>query len=187
VPIGLDDVLDASFLDSDESGEPAANTSGERHLRNLNRWDRVPMGTFRRSRAAHMDENSARVSGLAPPNDGVSYGSAGGHVLRKSPLGAALWQTNAGREKLSRQPPGSVAVSPVIFPVRDGERTPTAEQFPSSLQKQPPGEAGSSKSRKQKRREKKKREGPAHAIIPASIHTSNGFYHPPPNVPPLNL
>ncbi|KAF8582753.1 hypothetical protein K439DRAFT_1635027 [Ramaria rubella] len=186
--IDLDDVLDASFLDSDDSAETAANTSGERHLRNLSRWDRVPMSTFRRSRAAHMEESNVHVSSLASFSYGVSYGSAGGHVLRRTPVGA-LWQNPNVRDK-SRRPPGSVTVSPVIFPLRDGERTPTAAQY-DLLERPIPADADASKSHKQKRKEKKKR---TNAITASSAPSScapapNSFHSqpPPPVVPLLTL
>ncbi|KIJ55380.1 hypothetical protein M422DRAFT_239999 [Sphaerobolus stellatus SS14] len=110
--MGLDDVLDASFLESDESDSGASATTADENMRNLSRWERVPMGTFRRTRASH----------VALVNDGVSYGAGGasGHVLRRS-AGAAFWKpTEKPPQRRSR--PGSVAVSPVIFPVRDGER-----------------------------------------------------------------
>lgn len=183
--IGLDDVLDVSFLDSEDSVDPAANTSGERHLRNLCRWDRVPMGTFRRSRTAHTEGLNIRVSRLAPPNDGVSYGSAGGHVLRKSPLGAALWQTN-DEKVTSKHPPGSVTVSPVIFPVRDGVHIPITNQYPDPLQEPEPSKPGPSKSRKQKHKERKGRTLPLRSS-PASIPMPSGFHHPLPIVPSLKL
>ncbi|KAF8478779.1 hypothetical protein JB92DRAFT_3133883 [Gautieria morchelliformis] len=183
--IDLDDVLDVSFLGSDDSVEPVTSTSGERHLRNLSRWDRVPINTFRRSRTAHMGDINARISQLAPPNDGVSYGSAGGHVLKRSPLGVALWQTS-DRNLKSKRNPGSVAVSPVIFPVRDGERTPTTGLYLDPLEEPLPANAGTSKSHKQKRKEKKTRIHQAHKL-PASIPASNGFHHPLPIVPSLNL
>lgn len=179
--IGLDDVLDASFLDSDDSVEPVANTLGERHFRNLNRWDRVPMSTFRRSRTAHMGDITVRVSRLAPPNDGVSYGSAGGHVLRRSPLGTTLWQTN---DRKVQSNPGSVTVSPVIFPVRDGYRNLTVDQYLDPLQEPLTTNPRPSKSHKQRRKERKIRRSIHNP--PTSITTSPGF-HPLPVVPSLSL
>ncbi|KAF8518015.1 hypothetical protein BU17DRAFT_49226 [Hysterangium stoloniferum] len=163
--IGLDDVLDASFLDSDASAS-ASETTVDAHLRNLTRWDRVPMGTFRRSRTAHI----GMLSSMIPPNDGVSYGSAGGHVLRKAPGGAALWQRD------QKQPPGhlpgSVTVSPVIFPVRDGEKAPIIIRFddpPILTQSRPP-------KRKDKRRRTR-----------ATNNSPFATHAPPAIVPPLSL
>ena len=60
-PIHLEDVLDTSILDSDPvdpatlskpysiMGDPetSATDDGERHLQNVSRWDRIPMGTLR--------------------------------------------------------------------------------------------------------------------------------------------
>ena len=131
-----------------------------------------------------MDENGVPVPALRAPNDGVSYGSAGGQVLRKSPLGAALWQTNNGT---STQTPNAVVMSPDVFPVRDGERTPTAEAFPNLLQKHPPSHAGPSKSRKQKRKEKKRATSKHNSSALTPIPTLDDAYHLPLNVPYLNL
>ena len=160
-----------------------ANTSGERHFRNLSRWDRVPMSTFRRSRTAHLGDINVRVSRLGPLNDGVSYGSAGGHVLRRSPLGATLWQTS---DRKVQSNPASVAVSPVIFPVRDGYRTSTFDQYLDPLEESLPTNPRPSKSHKQKRKEKKSRTRLCHNP-PTSIATYNGFHQPLPIVPSLNL
>lgn len=143
------------------------------------------MGTFRRSRTTHMDDIHARVPRLAPPNDGVSYGSAGGHVLRKSPLGAALWQTNDGKAK-SKHHTVSVTVSPVIFPVRDGERTPTGDQYPDPLQDPLSNKACPRKSHKQKRKEKRLRSRPIRNP-PTSIPMSYDFHRPLAIVPSMKL
>lgn len=174
---GLDDVLDAAFLDSDDSATASATTTADEHFRNLSRWDRIPMGTFRRSRASHI----ALVHGsIVPPNDGVSYGSAGGHVLRKSPGGAALWQREGGPRKSI---PGSVTVSPVIFPVRDGKRTPLAVieelefEADSTVVLKP-------KSHKQKRSDRKKR---ANALKREMKMEMRDIYDGFGDMPPLKL
>ncbi|KAF8582754.1 hypothetical protein K439DRAFT_1618030 [Ramaria rubella] len=153
------------------------------------RWDRMPMSTFRRSHAAHMEESNVpgHVSSLASFSYGVSYCSAGGHVLRRTPVGA-LWQNPNVRDK-SRRPPGSVTVSPVIS-LCDGERTPTPAQY-DPLERPIPADADASKSHKQKRKEKKKR---TNAITASSAPSScapapNSFHSqpPPPVVPLLTL
>jgi len=155
--MGLDDVLDASFLDSDDSATASANTTADEHMRSLSRWERVPMGTFRRSRASH----------IALVNDGVSYGAGGAaaHVLRKS-AGAALWKpTETQRRKLQVRP-GSVTVSPVIFPVREGiPGLESIEEFEfedlEALEAAADAAAAASRDRprshKQKRKERKER------------------------------
>lgn len=53
-PVELDDLLDPAVLDGSdqEEEEEAALLESRKHLQNLHRWDRVPMGMFRRSRTA---------------------------------------------------------------------------------------------------------------------------------------
>ncbi|KAH9066623.1 hypothetical protein EDB87DRAFT_1553312, partial [Lactarius vividus] len=136
-PIRLDDVLDTSILDSDPAdapatlskpydiiGEPETSTTDdrERHLQNLSRWDRVPMGTFRHTR------ESGHVSD-GPSN--LAYGD----IIRSSPFNG-VWSSDRGHNKPSGSPSkkgkgkrkGSLnmVISPVILPVRDrdGDHTP---------------------------------------------------------------
>lgn len=95
-PFGLDDVLDFSNV-SDEhphhAGHPPGHGSaseghGETHLRSLDRWDRVPMGTFRRTREAH-DAGATPGVGVA---DGFSYGSTARGLWE----GGVLWNGGPG-------------------------------------------------------------------------------------------
>ena len=145
-PIDLDDVLDASMLDSDPfdpqyldslpssafaDGEAStAEDDGTRHLQNLSRWDRIPMGTFRRTREAGLAESGSELA---------AYGG----IIRSSPFSGMLWQdkgAGAGSGSGSGSPAAKVkgarrrgkrrmdvVISPVILPVRDrdGDRTPT--------------------------------------------------------------
>ncbi|GJJ11268.1 hypothetical protein Clacol_005500 [Clathrus columnatus] len=185
--IGLDDVLDASFLDSDDSLSTSVTTF-DAHLRNLTRWDRVPVSTFRRSRTA----NVGMLPVTAPPSDGVSYGSTGGHVLRRSPGSVPLWLRD---KPPHNQTPGSVTVSPVIFPVRAGEKmTVVMEEFQDPSENPTVGNIGFAKSHKQKRKEKKKRaqmakaraQAETAAVFTASAAFSD-FSSLPAFVPPLSL
>ncbi len=135
-PIRLDDVLDTSILYSDPVegpanfnkypsiiSEPEASVTddGERHLQNLSRWDRIPMGTFRHTReSGHVDDGSSNL--------------AYGDIIRSSPFNG-VWPSERGKTK----PPGSPSkkgkgrkgsvnmdISPVILPVRDrdGDHSP---------------------------------------------------------------
>ncbi|KAI0060942.1 hypothetical protein BV25DRAFT_1839279 [Artomyces pyxidatus] len=140
-PIRLDDVLDASLLDSDPFDNPAhvasSSTAGdpetsaaedaERHLQSLSRWDRIPMGTFRRTRESGLMSDSAAE---------LTYGG----MLRSSPF-SGMWQDGkdggpsssplARKNKASKKnAKGSmdVVISPVILPMRDGDHTPTNGQ-----------------------------------------------------------
>ncbi|KAG9128144.1 hypothetical protein FRC07_004486 [Ceratobasidium sp. 392] len=89
-PFELDDVLDFSNV-SDEhphhsshvQGQQDIDTQGEDYLRSLDRWDRVPMGTFRRTREAH----DTGVVPAAGSSDGFSYGAAS----RGTWEGGVLW------------------------------------------------------------------------------------------------
>lgn len=188
--IGLDDVLDASFLDSDDSAFTSVTTL-DTHLRSLTRWDRVPVSTFRRSRTADV----GMLTVIAPPSDGVSYGSTGGHVYRRSPGSVPLWLRDKPPDT---QTPGSVAVSPVIFPVRAGEKLAVSmEEFlqdATSANHTAASNGGGAKSHKQKRKEKKKRiqmaKARAHAEAAATSTASaafSAFSSLPAVVPPLSL
>lgn len=137
----MDDVLDTSILDSDPVDSPppleqSYNTIGdpeasaaddrERHLHSLNRWERIPMGAFRRTR-----ENCP----LTDSPGELGYGS----IIRNSPFNG-VWPSDRKRNQPSGSPSkkgkgkrrGSrtridMDISPVIMPVRDrdGDHTPT--------------------------------------------------------------
>ncbi|THH19444.1 hypothetical protein EW146_g1725 [Bondarzewia mesenterica] len=190
-PIELDDVLDASMLDSDPfdaqmSGLPSSSglgdeamyveSNGERHLQSLSRWDRVPIGTFRRT----------RESGLADGGNELAYGG----MIRSSPFTGMLWQdkSTAGANDGGVSTPTSrgkngrrrgkgrmdVVISPVILPVRDrdGDRTPTQSGGHS-----PPHSKPRKSSRKEKMLKKKSMLGAAAGRRPMQHHHHHG-HHP---------
>ncbi len=156
-------MLDTAFLDGDME-IPIADAFSDadldvrnKHMQNLRRWDRIPMNTFRKSRAVAgepdlvipMPDKMGVASWPSPtsrvprPADGFSYGSAAGAMLRGSSLSTALFNGDSstetgmvdasGRSKQRRRTTGkgraSVLISPVIMPLgdRDGDRTPTNE------------------------------------------------------------
>ncbi|EJD07567.1 uncharacterized protein FOMMEDRAFT_150105 [Fomitiporia mediterranea MF3/22] len=166
---------DATVPDSaaSETGEVMdtceSDSERARHIENLRRWDRIPIDAFRKTRAAGATGdfivNKMDVVGTprAPrPSDGFSYGSAVGSMLRGSPLSTALWNSGssgAQTEHNNSTPRGnrrgklaSLMVSPMLLPVRDGDRTPTSErqQQHAQLAQQ------NVKSRKELRKEKKR-------------------------------
>ncbi|KAI9511549.1 hypothetical protein F5148DRAFT_974912 [Russula earlei] len=137
--ICLDDVLDASILDSDPMdalsahgqpydtiGDPEASATddGERHLQSLSRWDRIPMNTFRHTRETR------------PPSDSpgeLAYGS----IIRNSPFNG-VWTSDRSHHQPSSSPSkkgkgkkkgsrnrADMVISPVIMPVRDSDHTST--------------------------------------------------------------
>jgi len=89
----------------------------------------VPMNTFRRTRSAILPESPVSNMSMSLPQHGFSYGATFGSVLR-STSSTAWWDTGSPGTKGKRgaTPRGSqslaLALSPVIFPVRDGDRTP---------------------------------------------------------------
>ncbi|EIM80461.1 uncharacterized protein STEHIDRAFT_125989 [Stereum hirsutum FP-91666 SS1] len=156
----------------------------DRHLQSLSRWDRVPMGTFRRTRELGNWSNGAHGPGLS---DGEELGGLGG-IIRSSPFGGnVLWNprhhgagNGSGGGGVQRSPTprsgkrkagggsskkrGPAAISPVIFPVRDGvaggsgDRTPPghghggASTSSGQVQAQPQqGQGGSGSAGKRKK------------------------------------
>ncbi|KAG8691245.1 hypothetical protein FRC11_005627 [Ceratobasidium sp. 423] len=87
-PFELADVLDFSNVSDDHPHHSShfvcsPTDEGESHLRSLDRWDRVPMGTFRRTRETHDAGAVPNVS----TSDGFSYGA----TSRSSWKGGILW------------------------------------------------------------------------------------------------
>ncbi|KXN81525.1 hypothetical protein AN958_04462 [Leucoagaricus sp. SymC.cos] len=131
--IDLDDVLEASYLapESSETGDNSLTKrvggdveeddklSSGKHLQNLNRWDLISVGAFRQTR-----ENGGWSSDNHPhtPHSSVDYNN----IMRASPLSAIMWPKEKERQRRRRNLSEPMSISPVILPVRDGDRTPTA-------------------------------------------------------------
>ncbi|KAF8998577.1 hypothetical protein BDQ17DRAFT_809622 [Cyathus striatus] len=110
-PIEIYDVLEAAYLDGDNDGNKSSSSMSEgdsrnKHLQHLDRWNSIPVGAFRQTREA---------------GGSGDWGEDYGAIMKASPLSAMLWNKNSagGRRK-------KPAISPVMLPVRDGDRTPTA-------------------------------------------------------------
>lgn len=161
-PIELDDVLDASFLDPcppEQHVSLSETSDGEarKNLKNLNRWDHISVGAFRQTRetGALPDNRADWISDT--PGSSVDLGN----MMKASPLSAMLWPNKKSKKKGPASPPFA---SPIILPVRDGDRTPT--NHPPNYQTPPQNQNKQShKSRKELRRERKlkrKNYGPVH-------------------------
>ncbi|TFK51680.1 hypothetical protein OE88DRAFT_1734727 [Heliocybe sulcata] len=222
----LSDVLDDSFLNSDQCMEDAEvstssaasdddnEESRSRHLRNLSRWERIPMGTFRQTRTV----------GHGMPSSDVESMSAAG--VTDSPFGNTLRWPHAGRQaagssrdttrkatknvssKPSSKRDQSVVISPVILPVGDGDRTPTQsydQQLSSMSYQQSKTRKELKKEKKMKRKLMSKTHSPPHhnhnnqlkyryhhqhhpnQKSRASNQRSNFFNSPGSSIPPLNI
>ncbi|KAI0319623.1 hypothetical protein OF83DRAFT_1170035 [Amylostereum chailletii] len=178
-PIRLDDVLDASMLDSDPFDAPPDtelsscdmhDDDGGRLLQNLSRWDRVPMNAFRRTRESGLMSDSA-----------TEYG----HLIRSSPFSGTLWTrdedtdhipspTATSKSKKGRKGKGrmDVMISPVLLPVRDrdGDRTPTGFNTYT-----PPSKGG--QSRKETRHEKMLKRKGMMGAAPGKRHQQHFHHH----------
>ncbi|CAE7224790.1 unnamed protein product [Rhizoctonia solani] len=99
---GLDDVLDFTNVSDDHSHPSPVHVEspideGESHLRSLDRWDRVPMGTFRRTRETH----DAGVVPNVSTSDGFSYGASSGNSWKSGVLwSGGLSVLGEGKEML---------------------------------------------------------------------------------------
>lgn len=210
--IELDDVLDASFLASDPADPQALpNSSTEpdsrKHLKNLSRWDLISVGAFRQTReTAAINDNVPPNWAAETPRATVSDGLTYGNMMKNSPLSTMLWHNKGSNlPKRSRGRNMNVIISPVILPVRDGDRTPT--NTPQNQIPPTPQNNSHHKTRKELRREtklKRKSYGPVHhqhqhhqhhhhhhhpnmkTRSSSSMQRTN-FFNPTSSVPPLNL
>lgn len=114
---------DPSATNTSTSGPGGREESDEdmsRHIQSLQRWERIPMDTFRRAQTAAsvgelMDAKDGMNGVWAVPGarrvhrpaDGFSYGSAAGGMLKASPFSSTtLWEGGGGASV------GSVSSSP---------------------------------------------------------------------------
>ena len=212
-PIDLDDVLDASFLESDSSGHSSVSTELEsrKHLKNLSRWDVVSVGAFRQTlETGGNNENPPTrwPSEAGPASDGISYGNA----MKANPMGTMLYDNKPPNpshlsERQACNNGMDISISPVLLPVCDGNRTPTHVPPPQVPQHSPDDQHARHITRKERREKKKKLKssGPAphkhqqyqhrhHQHHPnmksrssSSMQRTNFFSSPASSVPPLNL
>lgn len=188
--IDLDDVLDASMLDfehdvdSDEPSQdplatPRTPVTGT-HMRSLTRWDRIPVATFRRTREAPMLDTT-------PASDnGISGRFASIGVLNNDMLGtpkpSAKSKSSSKKRSKGKSNADMLVISPVLLPVRDGDRTPT-NAGPSVYNPFQHDPLHQQKSRRDQRREKailkKKMMGKYAANAPNhSVQRHHRAHHP---------
>ncbi|KIO17292.1 hypothetical protein M407DRAFT_12410 [Tulasnella calospora MUT 4182] len=155
-PIDLTDVLDPSFLNQEGPGGFNGGTTADEEdtldhstLKNLDRWKRVPMGTFRHARAFGSIGNEGELAQLHrhhPPesprtSDGFSYGATPTGPPIKS--GSALWSegieaqvatASKGKGKASAKARGrKVIISPALLPIKDEEAVPELDDMDVDL------------------------------------------------------
>ncbi|KAF9462964.1 hypothetical protein BDZ94DRAFT_1260272 [Collybia nuda] len=193
--VDLNDVLEASFLDTEPADSQGILTDGEsrKSSKPFNRWDLISVGAFRHTR----ESSEGPGWGSDPPTPSTDYGS----MMKASPLSTMLWQNKGKGRKFSRK----MDVSPVIFPVRDrdGDRTPTN----APPHHTPPHHNYNNhphKSRKELRRERKLKRKSCGPVHHQNQHHQHHVHHHHPNsktrssssaqrsnffssVPPLNI
>lgn len=179
-PIKLDDVLDSTFLGSEPEVEMSAipDSEGEQKLaQSLSRWDRVPVGAFRLTRESVASTSDAPTSPgwtSEPVKSTVHEVHSYGNALKSSPLHTMLWN-DKNRIKEGRRKSRGLIISPVLLPIRDGDRTPTHIPYHHDLhsnhrqQQQTPF-----KNRKESRREMKMMKRKTH---PPSQHYDHHQRH----------
>ena len=125
--IDLDDVLDASFLDSEPMSQdhetPSWNDSSMMSPATsgalLSRWDRIPMATFRRTREFNKLDGSASDTGLSV------FGGIGSIDALLTPTKPAEKKSTSTRRRGKGKGPTSFGL-PLDSLTRDGDRTPTS-------------------------------------------------------------
>jgi hypothetical protein len=129
IPIGLDDVLESSFLDSETSEtENALSDSGPRKQQHsINRWDIIPVSAFRQTR----DTAVAAAAASASPWPEAALHAEG--LGLRDPMGAPasiLWKAKE-TASTKRHDGITLDVSPALLP-RDGDPIPTHGSDPST-------------------------------------------------------
>jgi hypothetical protein len=170
IAIGLHEVLDASFLDSDPSEGECMHGEGSswKHAKSLNRWDLIPVGAFRQTLETSVVLADASSAGW--PDTHRSEASAIEPLLS---VPGGRWEDDVPEASMDAE--GSSHVDrAVASPTDDGACTPTnqswdpilhsssssspqaASPYPSpstSMDAQQPQD--SQKTRKESKREKK--------------------------------
>lgn len=174
--IDLDDVLDASFLESNDTPNTdpnagssiAASTSSDgdpsarRYIQGLNRWDVISVGALRKT-GVLTDSTAGWGSDSGP--DYTAYSN----VMKSSPLSTMLWHNRNGAPKQQRSM--GQAMSPELGPVKDGDRTPTPQK------QSPPFNAKSRKELRKERKLKRKSHGPINHPKQHRLHHQHN-HHP---------
>ncbi|KAF7797198.1 hypothetical protein EIP86_008390 [Pleurotus ostreatoroseus] len=169
--IDLDDVLDPSFMDSDpmmsEPETPVQSTWIEPRI--LNRWDRIPVATFRRTRETSLLEGTTSDTSLGSRYTGI------GHFVQDDMLGTP--KTRGGKKSSNKRSKGRrdmLVVSPVLLPIRDEELTPTHGTPRNRFEK----------SRKELRKEKAmmKRKMAGKNMYSSQRHQQHHHHHHHPNM-----
>lgn len=176
--VDLNEVLEASFLDTEASDSHTEADSHKQQLKGVNRWDVISVGAFRQTQdTGAITDGTTEWSSDAPASTSVTdYGK----MMKSSPLSTMLWQNKAINQKRSRKM--SVIISPVIFPVRDreGDRTPTNVPPPHHV---PPHKQNNHphKSRKELRRERKLKRKSCGPVSHQHQHLQRHFHQHHPN------
>ena len=151
----------------------------------LSRWDRVPVGAFRLTRepvASTSDVPTSPGWTSEPAKSSASEVHSYGNALKNSPLHAMLWHDKGVTKRNPRKSRGGT-ISPVLLPVRDGDRTPTHVPYHYDLhsnhrqqqQQQQQEHHTPFKTRKESRREMKMTKRKTHA--PAGQHHDHHQRH----------
>ena len=184
-PIKLDDVLDSTFLGSEPEMELSTipDHEGEQRTQSLSRWDRVPVGAFRLTRESAASTSDVPTSPgwtSEPAKSSVPEMRSYGNALKSNPLHTMLWHDKSGAKEKTRKSRG-LTISPVLLPVRDGDRTPTHVPYHYDLhsnhrqQQQQQQQHTPFKNRKESRRETKMLKRKTHA--PANQHYDHHQRH----------
>lgn len=152
-PIGLDDVLEASFLTSDTS-ETEGNPTEDVDMSHFNRWDLIPVGAFRQTREAASTILGGAILSTPPgssawPDPPRPDGFPLDAVMLSSP---PLWQEKVVESLENDKTSARIDLdTPMLLP-QDGERTPTHSPVDTSSGG---SNASPNKTRRESRREKK--------------------------------
>ena len=172
----LDEVLEASFLDTEPSDPQIASIdSHKQQLIGVNRWDVISVGAFRRTQdTGTVTDGTTEWSSDAPASTpATDYGK----MMKSSPLSTMLWQNKGIKQKRSRKM--NIVMSPVIVPVRDREGDQVSSVPPNHA---PPHKQNHHpyKSRKELRRERKLKRK-SYGTLPHHQHHQRHFHQHHPN------